>query len=457
MISRSSIHWNLQEVFSVSKPIVAIVGRPNVGKSTFFNKIVGRRVSIVEDTPGVTRDRIYAEAEWNGVHFALIDTGGIEPASHDIILSQMREQAQIAMDMADVILFIVDGKDGLTHADEEVAMMLRRTGKRVILVVNKIDNPAKLGIDFYDFWELGIGEPIAISAANMLNFGDVLDEIVASFPDDADLEEDDSIKVAMIGKPNVGKSSLVNALLNENRVIVSPIAGTTRDSIDTPFEWGGDKYTLIDTAGIRRKSKVNEDIERYSVIRATAAIERCDVCMLVIDAVEGITEQDKKIAGIAHEAGKGIIVVVNKWDLIQKETNTMRDYRRVMESELQFMSYAPSVFISVLEKQRIFEVMKLAKYVAEKRSLRVPTGQLNSLLNDAILMKQPPSDKGRRLKIYYVTQVGVKPPLFSFQINDRELMHFSYARYLENKIRDSFGFEGTSIKFVFREKGEKDY
>lgn len=457
MISKSLIHWNLQEVFSVSKPIVAIVGRPNVGKSTFFNKIVGRRVSIVEDTPGVTRDRIYAEAEWNGVHFALIDTGGIEPASQDIILSQMREQAQIAMDMADVILFIVDGKDGLTHADEEVAMMLRRTGKRVILVVNKIDNPAKLGIDFYDFWELGIGEPIAISAANMLNFGDVLDEIVASFPDDADLEEDDSIKIAMIGKPNVGKSSLVNALLNENRVIVSPIAGTTRDSIDTPFEWGGDKYTLIDTAGIRRKSKVNEDIERYSVIRATAAIERCDVCMLVIDAVEGITEQDKKIAGIAHEAGKGIIVVVNKWDLIKKETNTMRDYRRAMESELLFMSYAPSVFISVLEKQRIFEVMKLAKVVAENRSMRIPTGQLNSLLNDAILMKQPPSDKGRRLKIYYVTQVGVKPPLFSFQINDRELMHFSYARYLENKIRDSFGFEGTSIKFVFREKGEKDY
>jgi len=441
----------------MSKPIVAIVGRPNVGKSTFFNKIVGRRVSIVEDTPGVTRDRIYAEAEWNGVHFALIDTGGIEPASQDIILSQMREQAQIAMDMADVILFIVDGKDGLTHADREVATMLRRTGKRVILVVNKIDNPTKIGLDFYDFWELGIGEPIPVSAANMLNFGDVLDEIVQSFPDDAETEEDDSIKVAMIGKPNVGKSSLVNALLKENRVIVSPIAGTTRDSIDTPFEWGGDKYTLIDTAGIRRKSKVNEDIERYSVIRATAAIERCDVCMLVIDAVEGITEQDKKIAGIAHEAGKGIIVVVNKWDLIEKETNTMRDYRRVIESELTFMSYAPSVFISVLEKQRIFEVMKLAKVVAEKRAMRIPTGQLNSLINDAILMKQPPSDKGRRLKIYYATQVGVKPPLFSFQINDRELMHFSYSRYLENKIRDSFGFEGTSIKFVFREKGEKDF
>ena len=440
----------------MSKPIVAVVGRPNVGKSTFFNKIVGRRVSIVEDTPGVTRDRIYAEAEWNGVHFALIDTGGIEPDSEDVILSQMREQAQIAMDMADVILFIVDGKAGMTHADREVAGMLRRTGKKVVLLVNKIDNIRNLPIDFYDFYELGMGEPIPISAANMLNFGDVLDEIVASFPDDADTEEEDDIKVAVIGKPNVGKSSLINALLNENRVIVSNIAGTTRDSIDTPFEWGGDKYTLIDTAGIRRKSKVNEDIERYRVVRAVAAIERCDVALLVIDAQEGITEQDKKIAGVAHEAGKGIIVVVNKWDLITKETNTMRDYKREIESELQFMSYAPSIFISVHEKQRVFEVIKLVKYVAEKRALRVPTGQLNSLITDATMMKQPPSDKGRRLKIYYATQVGVKPPLFSFQINKRELMHFSYARYLENRIREGFGFEGTSIKFVFREKGEKE-
>ena len=301
-----------------------------------------------------------------------------------------------------------------------------------------------------------MGEPIPISAANMLNFGDVLDEIVASFPDDADTEEEDDIKVAVIGKPNVGKSSLINALLNENRVIVSNIAGTTRDSIDTPFEWGGDKYTLIDTAGIRRKSKVNEDIERYSVVRAVAAIERCDVALLVIDAQEGITEQDKKIAGVAHEAGKGIIVVVNKWDLLTKETNTMRDYKREIESELQFMSYAPSIFISVHEKQRVFEVIKLVKYVAEKRALRVPTGQLNSLITDATMMKQPPSDKGRRLKIYYATQVGVKPPLFSFQINKSELMHFSYARYLENRIREGFGFEGTSIKFVFREKGEKE-
>ena len=435
----------------MSKPIVAIVGRPNVGKSTFFNKIVGKRISIVEDTPGVTRDRIYAEAEWNGVHFALIDTGGIEPSSSDVILSQMREQAQIAMDMADVILFIVDGKDGLTHADREVAGMLMRTGKKVILVVNKIDAPWKLPDDFYDFYELGLGEPIPISAVNMLNFGDVLDEIVASFPDERYDDDEDVTKIAVIGKPNVGKSSLINCLLGENRVIVSTIAGTTSD---TPFEKNGKKYMLIDTAGIRRKSKVNEDIERYSVIRAVAAIERCDVCLMMIDAAEGLTDQDKKIAGVAHEAGKGIVVVVNKWDLIQKETNTMRDFRRLIEADMQFMSYAPVIFISVKDKQRINQVIEMAEYVSEKRALRVPTGQLNSLIQDAILMKQPPSDKGRRLKIYYVTQVGVKPPLFSFQINRRDLMHFSYARYLENKIREGFGFEGTSIKFVFREKGE---
>ena len=340
-------------------------------------------------------------------------------------------------------------------ADREVAMMLMRTGKKVVLVVNKIDAPHRLPDDFYDFYELGLGEPIPISAANMLNFGDVLDEIVSSFPEGAGQEEEETIKIAVIGKPNVGKSSLVNCLLGENRVIVSPIAGTTRDSIDTPFEKDGEKYILIDTAGIRRKSKVNEDIERYSVIRAVAAIERCDVCLLMIDAAEGLTEQDKKIAGVAHEAGKGIIVVVNKWDLITKETNTMRDFKREIESELQFMSYAPVLFISVLEKQRINQVIDMAKYVAENRAMRVPTGQLNSLIMDAIMMKQPPSDKGRRLKIYYVTQVAVKPPLFSFQINKRELMHFSYARYLENKIRESFGFEGTSLKFVFREKGEK--
>lgn len=440
----------------MSKPIVAVVGRPNVGKSTFFNRIVGRRVSIVEDTPGVTRDRIYAEAQWRNIDFALIDTGGIESSTDDVILSQMREQAQTAMDMADVILFIVDGKDGLTHADEEVGMMLRRTGKKVILVVNKIDNPSKLPDNFYDFYQLGIGEPIAISAANMLNLGDVLDLIVDSFPESVGEVDEDAISVAVIGKPNVGKSSLINALLNEKRVIVSPIAGTTRDSIDTPFTWDGEKYILIDTAGIRRQSRINEDIEKYSVIRAVAAIERSDVCLLMIDAAEGLTEQDKKIAGVAHEAGKALIVVVNKWDLIEKETNTMNTFRKKLEGELQFMSYAPILFISVKDRQRIFKVIEMAKYVAENSALRVPTGQLNSLITDATMMKQPPSDKGKRLKIYYVTQVGVKPPLFSFQINKRELMHFSYARYLENKIREGFGFEGTSIKFVFREKGEKE-
>ena len=367
----------------------------------------------------------------------------------------MREQAQIAMDTSDVILFMVDGKSGLTSDDREVATMLRRTGKPVILVVNKVDTP-NLPDDFYDFYELGIGEPMAISAANMLGFGEVLDKIVESFPEGADTEEDDSIGIAVIGKPNVGKSSIINELTGENRVIVSPIAGTTRDSIDTPLEIDGEKYTLIDTAGIRRKSKVNEDIEKYSVIRAVAAIERCDVCLLMIDATEGITEQDKKIAGVAHEAGKGLVVVVNKWDLIEKDTHTMKNFQKEIDRELTFMSYAPSVFISVKDKLRVKNVIAMAKAVAENRAMRVPTGQLNSLISDAILMKQPPSDKGKRLKIYYATQVGVKPPLFSFKINSRPLMHFSYARYLENKIRESFGFEGTSIKFVFREKGEKD-
>lgn len=439
----------------MSKPLVAVVGRPNVGKSTFFNKIVGRRVAIVEDTPGVTRDRIYAEAEWSGVHFALIDTGGIEPDSKDIILSQMRHQAEVAMDMADVILFMTDGKEGVTASDREVASMLMKTGKKVILAVNKVDK-SKLPDDFYDFYELGIGEPIPISAANMLNLGDLLDEIVESFPEGAGTEDEDTINIAVIGKPNVGKSSLINRLLGEDRVIVSPIAGTTRDSIDTPFEWNGEKYLLIDTAGIRRKSKVNEDIEKFSVIRAVAAIERCDVCLLVIDACEGITEQDKKIAGIAHEAGKGIVIVVNKWDLIDKDTNTMNYFRKDIKKELTFMSYAPSVFISALTGQRAQSVIEMAKYVAENRAMRVPTGQLNSLVTDAVMMRQPPSDKGKRLKIYYVTQVGVKPPLFSFKVNSRPLMHFSYARYLENKIREGFGFEGTSLKFVFREKGEKE-
>lgn len=439
----------------MSKPIVAVVGRPNVGKSTFFNRIIGRRVSIVEDTPGVTRDRIYAEAEWRGVNFALIDTGGIEPSTADVILSQMREQAQIAMEMSDVILFMVDGKEGLTSADREVANMLYRTGKKVVLGVNKIDT-GKPNDDFYDFYELGLGVPYPISSVNMLGLGDLLDEIVDGIKElgiEGD-EEEDTVKVAVIGKPNVGKSSLVNRLLGEDRVIVSDIAGTTRDSIDSPFEYDGRKFTLIDTAGIRRRSRINENIEKYSVVRAVAAIERSDVCILMIDAKEGVTEQDKKIAGIAHEAGKGVMIVVNKWDLVEKETNTMKEYTKNIRKELVYLSYAPVLFISVLTGQRVNKIMDMVIDIERECGKRVPTGVLNTLISDAILMNQPPSDKGKKLKIYYATQVGVKPPLFSFKINDRELMHFSYARYLENKIREGFGFEGTSIKFVYRAKGE---
>ncbi len=439
----------------MSKPIVAVVGRPNVGKSTFFNKVIGQRISIVEDTPGVTRDRIYAETEWSGKTFALIDTGGIDPNTKDVIFAQMRIQAEIAMETADTIIFMVDGKDGLTTADHDVANLLMRTGKEVILVVNKLDS-MKLPDNFYEFYELGLGEPIPISAVNMLNLGDLLDQIVDSFPEELFLEDDESVKIAVVGKPNVGKSSLINLLLGENRVIVSPIAGTTRDSIDSPFTWKDEDYVLIDTAGIRRKTKVNDDIERYSVIRAIASIERCDVCLIMIDAMEGVTEQDKKIAGIAHEAGKGVVIVVNKWDLLKKETNTMKEFEKEIHNELVFMSYAPTVFISVKDNQRVFQVMDVAKTVSEKRAMRISTGQLNALIQDAMMMNQPPSDKGKRLKIYYGTQVGVKPPLFSFQVNRRELVHFSYSRYLENKIRDAFGFEGTSIKFVFREKGEKE-
>lgn len=439
----------------MSKPIVAVVGRPNVGKSTFFNKVIGQRISIVEDTPGVTRDRIYAETEWRGKTFALIDTGGIDPNTQDVIFAQMRVQAEIAMETADTILFMVDGKDGLTTADHEVAKLLMRTGKKVILVVNKLDN-MKLPDNFYEFYELGLGEPVPISSVNMLNLGDLLDQIVDSFSAEQFLEDDESVKIAVVGKPNVGKSSLINVLLGENRVIVSPIAGTTRDSIDSPFTWQDEPYVLIDTAGIRRKAKVNDDIERYSVIRAIASIERCDVCVLMIDATEGVTEQDKKIAGVAHEAGKGVVIVVNKWDLLTKETNTMKKFEKDIHNELVFMAYAPTVFISVKDKQRIFQVMEVAKRVSEKRAMRISTGQLNALIQDAMMMNQPPADKGKRLKIYYGTQVGVKPPLFSFQVNRRDLMHFSYSRYLENKIRDAFGFEGTSIKFVFREKGEKE-
>ncbi len=439
----------------MSKPVVAIVGRPNVGKSTLFNKIVGRRVSIVEDTPGVTRDRIYAEAEWCGTHFAVIDTGGIEPRNEEVIPRQMRAQAEMAMDMADTVLFMVDGKEGLTNSDHEVAELLRRRSGKVVLAVNKVDGQ-NLPDDFYDFYELGLGEPIPISAANMLNLGDLLDRIAENFPKGAGEEDEEAIKIAVIGKPNVGKSSLINKLLGEDRLIVSDIAGTTRDSIDTPFTRDGEKFVLIDTAGIRRKSKIYEDIEKYSVIRAIAAIERSDVCLMMIDASQGISEQDKRIAGLAHEAGKGIVLVVNKWDLVAKETNTMKKFREELSAQLVFMSYAPSIFISVETGQRVKDVIDMAKAAAENNAMRVPTGKLNSLIADAVMMKAPPADKGKRLKIYYTAQIGIKPPLFSFQINSRDLMHFSYSRYLENKIRESFGFSGTSIKFVFREKGEKD-
>lgn len=436
----------------MSKPILAVVGRPNVGKSTFFNRIIGERKAIVEDVPGVTRDRIYAETEWNGGEFAIIDTGGIEASTDDPILSQMRDQAVVAMDMADLILFMVDGKEGLTTADIEVGAILRRTGKKVILVVNKIDNPSKMPDTIYDFYELGLGEPIPISSANMLNIGDLLDEIVSGFPDKDYEADEENIKLAIIGKPNVGKSSLVNALTKENRVIVSPIAGTTRDSIDTPFSFEGNDFTLIDTAGLRRRSKVYDSIEKFSVIRAIAAIERCDICILMIDAMEGITEQDKKIAGIAHEAGKGMMIVINKWDLVEKETNTMRDYERKVRAELLFASYAPILFTSVLQGRRIYDILRKAAAIQEIRMRRITTGKLNNLIEDAVMMRQPPSDKGKRLKIYYAAQIGVAPPLFSFNINSRELMHFSYARYLENRLREAYDFEGTSVKFVYNEK-----
>ena len=440
----------------MSKPVVAMVGRPNVGKSTLFNRLVGRRVSIVEDTPGVTRDRIYAEAEWNGIDFLLVDTGGIDHSSDELIPSKMRAQAGIAIDSADVIVFLVDAKDGLLPADREIAQLLMKRADNVILVVNKSDRP-DLPDSYYDFYELGLGDPVAVSAANMLGLGDLLDLIVSHFPQDQEqTEEEDEIKVAVIGRPNTGKSSLVNAIIGEERVIVSNIAGTTRDAIDQPFEYEGQKYILIDTAGIRRRKNVDENIERYSVIRSISAIERSDVCILMIDAVEGVTEQDKKIGGMAHEAGKGVVIAVNKWDLIKKDSQTMGTFTRKIREELSFMPYASLLFISARTNQRLLNVLKEARAVAEHRAQRISTGRLNAVMEDAMMMKQPPSDKGKQLKIYYVTQVGVKPPLFSFQVNKRELMHFSYARYLENKLREAYDFSGTSVKFVFREKGEKD-
>lgn len=436
----------------MGKPVVAVVGKPNVGKSTFFNKIAGKRISIVEDKPGVTRDRVYVDVEWLGNHFTMIDTGGIEPNSSDIILSQMRDQAQVAIDSADVIIFMLDGKDSYTSADEEIAQMLRRSRKPILLVVNKVDKPT-VPDHFYDYYDLGLGEPFPISSANLLNFGDLLDEVVALFPEKViDDYSEDVIKVAVIGKPNAGKSSLINTILGENRVIVSDIAGTTRDAIDTPFTMNDQEYVLIDTAGIRRKKKVNESIEHYSVLRAITAIERSDVSLLVIDAVEGVTEQDKKIAGLAHEAGRGVLILVNKWDLVEKDGKTMKQYTDTIRRELSFMPYASILFVSALTKQRVNLIMERVAYISDQASMRVQTGLLNDILNEAIILNQPPSDKGKRLKIYYMTQVGIQPPTFVLFVNDKELAHFSYIRYLENVIRKNFKFEGTPIQIQVREK-----
>lgn len=441
----------------MSKPIVAVVGRPNVGKSTLFNKIVGSRVSIVEDTPGVTRDRIYAEAEWSGVPFVLIDTGGIEPDSDDIILSQMREQAQIAIDTADVIVFITDVQQGLVDSDAKVADMLRRSQKPVILVVNKVDSVQKYMMDVYEFYNLGIGEPVPISAANRTGLGDMLDEIVKEFPEDLDTEEEDDIpKIAVVGKPNVGKSSLINRLLGEDRVIVSDIAGTTRDAVDAKVKWQGKEYIFIDTAGLRRKGKIKEEIERYSVIRTVTAVERAHVVVIVIDATEGVTEQDAKIAGIAHERGKGVIIAVNKWDAVEKDDKTIYKHTNRIREVLAYMPYAELVFISAKTGQRLPKLFETIDAVIENQTLRIQTGVLNEILAEAVAMQQPPSDRGHRLKLYYITQVAVKPPTFVIFVNDKELMHFSYTRYLENRIRDAFGFGGTSLKFIIRERKEKE-
>lgn len=440
----------------MSKPIVAIVGRPNVGKSTLFNTLAGERISIVKDTPGVTRDRIYADVSWLDYNFTMIDTGGIEPESGDIILSQMREQAQIAIDTADVIMFIVDVRQGLQDADSKVADMLRRSHKPVVLVVNKVDSFEKFQADVYEFYNLGIGDPFPVSATEKTGLGDMLDEVVKYFPESAKEEvEDERPKIAIIGKPNVGKSSLVNKLAQEDRVIVSNIAGTTRDAIDTVIKYNKQEYVFIDTAGIRRKSKVTEDIERYSIIRAVAAVERADVVILVIDATEGVTEQDAKIAGIAHDRGKGIIIAVNKWDAIEKNNDTVKEHTQDIRDVLSFMPYAEILFISAKSGQRLHKIFEMIDIVIENNSMRVATGVLNEIVTEAVAMQQPPTDKGKRLKIYYVTQVSVKPPTFVIFVNDKNLMHFSYTRYLENRIRDTFGFRGTALKFITRERKEE--
>ena len=440
----------------MSRPVVAVVGRPNVGKSTLFNVLAGERISIVQDTPGVTRDRIYADVSWLNMSFTLIDTGGIEPDSSDMMLSRMREQAQIAIDTADVIIFLTDVRQGLVDADSKVADMLRRAHKPVVLVVNKVDSFEKFMPDVYEFYNLGIGDPLPISAASRLGIGDMLDEVAKHFPQDVEEEEeDDRPKVAIVGKPNVGKSSLINHLLGEERVIVSDIAGTTRDAIDTEIVKNGREYVFIDTAGLRRKSKIKEELERFSIIRAVTAVERADVVVVVIDATEGVTEQDAKIAGIAHDRGKGIIVAVNKWDAIEKDDKTIYKHTDRIREVLSFMPYAQLMFISAKTGQRTQKLFEVIDAVLENHSMLVATGVLNEIVSEAVALQQPPSDKGRRLKIYYATQVAVKPPTFVVFVNDKNLMHFSYVRYLENRIRDAFGFQGTSLKFIIRERKER--
>lgn len=441
----------------MSKPIVAIVGRPNVGKSTLFNVIAGDTISIVKDTPGVTRDRIYADCTWLNMNFTLIDTGGIEPDTDDIILSQMREQAEIAITTADVIVFIVDVRQGLVDSDFRVADMLRKSKKPLVLAVNKVDSFQKFGNDVYEFYNLGIGDPVAVSAASRLGIGDLLDEISKNFnAEHLEDEEDDRPRIAVVGKPNAGKSSIINKLIGENRVIVSDIAGTTRDAVDTEVVYNGTEYVFIDTAGLRRKSRIKEELERYSIIRTVTAVERADVVVVVIDATEGVTEQDAKIAGIAHDRGKGIIVAVNKWDAIEKNDKTIYEFTRKVKDTLSFMQYAEIIFISAVTGQRLNKLYDTIDMVRENQNLRIQTGVLNEIMTEAVALQQPPSDKGKRLRLYYITQVAVKPPTFVIFVNDKELMHFSYTRYLENRIRDAFGFRGTSLKFITRERSGKD-
>ncbi|EFE90783.1 ribosome biogenesis GTPase Der [Oribacterium sp. oral taxon 078 str. F0262] len=439
------------------KVIVAVVGRPNVGKSTLFNVIAGKQISIVKDTPGVTRDRIYADCEWLNHPFTLVDTGGIEPDSRDVLLSQMRSQAELAIETADVILFVVDVRSGVTDADYAVAELLRKSHKPIVLCVNKVDSFQKLGNEIYEFYQLGLGDPFGVSSVNQLGLGDLLDELLKHFPKGLEEEaEDDRIRVALIGKPNVGKSSMINKLLGENRVIVSEIAGTTRDAIDTEIVHDGERYIFIDTAGLRRKGRVTDEIERYSVIRTVSAVDRADICVVLIDAIEGITEQDVHIAGIAHESGKGVIIAVNKWDAVEKDDRTMRDFTKKLREKLSYMDYAEYLFLSAKTGQRLTKLFPLIDMVHQNQMLRVKTGLLNEILMKAAAMKQPPSDKGKRLRLFYITQVSVRPPSFVIFVNDRELMHFSYTRYLENRIREAFGFRGTPLRFIIRERGEKE-